>query len=126
MDLIPLIPAVAMLSLAIIVAFVGKAILDNLEKIRWIMKDRIDEDPHCTPKKQAASDLISNLKWGFVLLGLGLALLLKEYVIPDLSEGGTFGLMFLCAGCAFIVYYDIARRVRDKKKKDEEKNETKI
>jgi len=72
-------------------------------------------------KKRAASSLISNLKWGFILVGLGLALLLKEYVISDLSEAGTFGLMFLCAGFAFIVYYTIARQTRDKK---ENKNDT--
>jgi len=51
MDLIPIIPAVAMLSLAIVVALVGKAILDNLDKIRWLMKGRADEKFQYPQKK---------------------------------------------------------------------------
>jgi hypothetical protein len=123
MDLIPIIPAVAMLSLAIVVAFVGKAILDNLDKIQWLLKGRADEELQYPPKKQTTSSLISNLKWGFILVGLGLALLLKEYIILDLSEAGTFGLMFLCAGFAFIIYYTIARQTKDKKENKKDTDE---
>ncbi|MFQ5500054.1 MAG: DUF6249 domain-containing protein [Candidatus Zixiibacteriota bacterium] len=54
--------------------------------------------------------VLSNLKWGMVLIGIGLALLVRQFGWFYLSDEGTFGLIFLFAGIGFFVYYAVASR----------------
>ena len=88
--LIPIIPAFAMLSFAIIV----KAVIDNLIKLKIANKDNPRTKPDTNTRKRKVHPYV-NLKWGFLLSGIGLALLIKEFILTFLSSGGTFGLMFL-------------------------------
>ena len=118
-NMIFIIPAATILALAIVI----KAILDNLGKLKRTNNDTSDIDIEYPTKRHMGSSLVSNLKWGFILAGLGFALLLKEYTLPKLSNGGTFGLMFLCAGFSFFVYYAIAKKAMDKKEDHEPSNE---
>jgi hypothetical protein len=55
----------------------------------------------------------ASLKWGFVLVGIGCALLLKQIFPYSLSETGVVGLMSLFAGIGFFVYYFIAKSKLD-------------
>ena len=105
-----LIPAAVILALAIVI----KAILDNYGRIKSTGGDPSDWDTKHRTNRRGIFNLLSNLKWGFILAGLGFALILKEYVLPQLSNGGTFGLMFLCAGFGFFVYYSIAKNAMEK------------
>ena len=118
-NMVFLVPAAGILALAIII----KAILDNLGNIKRTTNDTSDTDREYPKIILRGSRLITNLKWGFILAGLGFALLLKEYTMPKLSDGGTFGLMFLCAGFSFFVYYAIAKKAMDKKEDHEPSNE---
>jgi hypothetical protein len=61
--------------------------------------------------READMARLSSLKWGMVLVGLGLALLIS-YLNPRLfDDGGTFGLMLLFAGIGFLIYYGVAQRI---------------
>jgi hypothetical protein len=64
---------------------------------------------------------LNNLKWGMVLLGIGVAWLMRDYGPLRLSDEGTFGLMFIFAGVGFLVYYFIAEnRLRQKQHDDQQ------
>jgi len=54
------------------------------------------------------------LKWGMVLIGLGLAILLGQVVPHHISEEVTFACMFLFAGLGMIIYYFIAKNMAEK------------
>lgn len=53
---------------------------------------------------------LNNLKWGMVLLGIGLALMLRQWAWFYVSDEAVFGLMFIFAGIGFLVYYFISQR----------------
>lgn len=112
--LVVLVPAVAMIAFAIIV----KAIVENLVKLKIANKDNPQNDPNQALKQRKPYKPLTNLKWGFVLAGLGLALILKEYILPSLSQIGLFGFMFLFAGLGFILYFILFKKDSDKKETD--------
>ena len=101
-----LLPFVLIIAMAIII----KAIIDNRRPAKWNGNENAEGDVVYSPKRQVLSGLYGNLKWGFIMAGIGLALLIREFVLPDIEDPGTFGLMFFCAGCGFIIYYFIARQ----------------
>lgn len=48
------------------------------------------------------------LKWGLVVVGLGLALVIMQFLPYDFEEPIAYGLMFLFAGGGLLLYYAIA------------------
>jgi len=55
------------------------------------------------------SPALSNLKWGLVLLGIGVASMIAFWS-PAISEEGTLGLICVFAGVAFLIYFAIANQ----------------
>ncbi len=53
----------------------------------------------------------SSLKWGMVLVGIGIALLVGQLFPHYVSSEVTFGLMFLFAGIGFLLYYPMAKKM---------------
>ncbi len=93
-------------------AFVAitKIISDARTRNKLIEKGLVDEKVKYLFTKNTAMSSFSSLKWGLVLVGLGVALM-ASYIWPDLLEdGGTFGLMFLFAGIAFLIYFGVAQK----------------
>ena len=102
-----LIPAVVFGS---IVAAI-KIILDYRTRRIIIERGQVDEGARDFFRRDAELARLSSLKWGMVLVGLGLALLIS-YLNPRLfDDGGTFGLMLLFAGIGFLIYYAVAQRI---------------
>jgi len=54
--------------------------------------------------------VLSNLKWGMVLVGIGAATLLSNLLPYRWSDEGTFGLILVFAGLGFLIYYPLAQR----------------
>lgn len=118
-SLIFIIPAATIIGAAIII----KAIFDNWHKFKNSPQMGVDGDPTNQSREHHSWAMITNLKWGFILAGLGLALIFREFLLPTLSAAGTFGFMFVFAGLGFFVYYFIARQSINKdgiNKSDEE------
>ena len=67
---------------------------------------------HLFPQKKSG-DNYSAIKWGMVLIGFGLALLIGEFFAYDISEGGVVGLTFLLAGAALLLSYKIIQKKAD-------------
>ena len=62
----------------------------------------------------------SSLKWGMVLIAVGAAILIGQFVPYSYQEEATISGMFIMAGLALIVYYFIAGKII--KKAEEEKS----
>jgi hypothetical protein len=92
-------------------AFVIKVISDNRIRRRIIESGQVDEKVKylyfSSGKKMY--DPLSNVKWGMVLIAIGLALLLGQLFPYSITEEMTIGFMFLFAGLAFLIYYFIQK-----------------
>jgi len=100
----PFIPIVMFISFAWMV----KALSDNKTKRMIIEKAGLNENIkylYYEPNKQANS----SLKWGIVLVALGVALVIYKLFFFYESEEVAFGIMFLFAGAGLILYYFLAR-----------------
>lgn len=101
-----MIPAIIFLAIIAIV----KISTDTSTRHKLIDKGMVDEKVKFLFAKQSQLQRLSSLKWGMVLVSIGLALLIS-YIWPDLfTDGGTIGLMLLFAGIAFLIYYGVAQK----------------
>jgi hypothetical protein len=93
------------------IAFVIKVISDNRIRRRIIESGQVDEKVKYLYFKSGRKlhDPLSNVKWGMVLVAIGLALLLGQLFPYDITEMMTIGFMFLFAGIAFLIYYFIQK-----------------
>jgi hypothetical protein len=92
-------------------AFVIKVISDNRIRKRLIEAGQVDEKVKYLYFRSGrwAADPLSSIKWGMVLVAVGLALLLGQMFPYDITEMMTIGFMFLFAGIALLVYYFIQK-----------------
>jgi uncharacterized membrane protein len=93
-------------------AFVIKVVSDNRIRRRLIEGGQVDEKVKYLyfKSERRMYDPLSSVKWGMVLIGIGLALLLGQLFPYDITEEMTIGLMFLFAGIAFLIYYGLQKR----------------
>ncbi len=86
---------------------------------RLIEKGMVDEKVQALLTKTHGFDNnLNNLKWGMVLMAIGLAALLSQILPYDMEDGGTIGLMFIFGGLAFLIYYPIAQRCQKRQEQD--------
>ena len=93
------------------ISFVVKVISDNRIRKRLIESGKIDEKLqflYMDGGKKESSPL-SSLKWGLVLVALGLALFVGQFLPYEMEGEGTIGTMFLFSGIAFLIYYNISK-----------------
>ena len=89
------------------IVLVIKTIADYKLKSNLIKNGLVDEKvKHLFAKSEASSSLTS-VKWGLVLIGIGIALFAEEWI--DLTDEGMFGIMFLFAGVAFLIYHFLVK-----------------
>jgi hypothetical protein len=63
---------------------------------------------------------ISNVKWAFICLGIGISLVMLD-IFPDLlSEAGAMGIMFIGAGLGFLGYFFVAQKHMKQDKRDQD------
>lgn len=93
------------------IVFVIKVISDNRIRTRLIESGKIDEKLqflYMNPGRKDSSPL-SSLKWGLVLVALGLALFVGQFLPYEMEGEGTIGTMFLFSGIAFLIYYFVSK-----------------
>jgi uncharacterized membrane protein len=91
------------------IAVIIKIIADTLTRHRLIAKGMVDEKVKHLFIKDAQLHRLSSLKWGMVLVGIGVALVISQLAEDYITDESVFGLMFIFAGVAFLIYYGIAR-----------------
>ena len=85
-----------------------KIICDYKTRNKLIDKGLVDENVKFLYRGEGQSRALSNLKWGIVLIGIGVAAMISYWFPRNFSEEGTIGLMFLFAGFGFLTYYFVS------------------
>jgi len=99
-----------------VVAFIVKIILEHQTRKKLIEKGMLDENVKYLYADRPEDRILPSLKWGMILIGVGIAFFIGQLVPPDLAEEVTIGGMFLFAGLGLILYYVIANRMVKKLK----------
>jgi drug/metabolite transporter (DMT)-like permease len=98
-----------------------KIISDNVVRKRLIDKGMVDEKIKYLYNGSPRSKALSNLKWGIVLIGIGLAAIIAQVSREDwVDRGGAIGLMFVFGGVGYLTYYFLMSREADKAKKEDD------
>jgi hypothetical protein len=98
------------ISLFLVIGYIIKVISDNRVRHRLIEKGQVDESIKNAFSENSELKNLQSLKWGMVLIGLGLALFIGQFMPHYMQEEITVGGMFLFAGIALLIYYSVARR----------------
>ncbi len=102
----PLIVGIVFFSVVTIV----KIVVDSSTRRRMLETGNLDDRTKRLMMSQAELSTLSNLKWGMILIGIGLAALLSQLMPYRFSDEGAIGLVFLFAGLGFLIYYPIAQK----------------
>ena len=91
------------------IVLVVKILSDNRVRQKAAEKGLSKEDFQNLFSKESEQFLsgLNALKWGMVLVGIGLAVVVGRFVSYDVRDEVTLGLVFVMAGMAFIIYYAI-------------------
>ena len=101
------------ISLFYVTYLIVKVITDNRVRQKLIDKGLVDEKAKYLFVKSTEMQPMASLKWGIVLIAVGIALFINS-VFPLLMEGpASFGFVSLLAGLAFVVYYFIAKQRKE-------------
>lgn len=91
-----------------LIAAVTKIISDNATK-RRLLEARVSEDVvRALFRKGYDPEMFSALKWGLVLLALGVGLMITGVLSVRLSDPLALGVMLMCAGGGLLAYYLVA------------------
>lgn len=93
-----------------------KYFLDYRTRQKLVEKGLVDEKVKFLFAEKMDAQFMSSLKWGLVLIGIGIAVFIGQSVHTDKSEEITAGAMFVLAGLALLIHYGIANRLSKKSK----------
>ncbi|MFH1687591.1 MAG: DUF6249 domain-containing protein [bacterium] len=108
--------AVAPVAVFFGIGWMIKIICDYKTRKHLIDKGLVDEKVKFLYGSGADAKALSNLKWGVVLIGIGLAAIFSYWWPDTFHEEGTIGLMFLFAGIGFLAYYFMAPKIGEHKR----------
>lgn len=106
---------IAAVALFFSIVFIVKVISDNKVRHKLIEKGMVDENlKFLYPAKKSLFHPLISVKWGFILIGIGLGFLLKQFFPETIDTNGVIGLIFIFSGIGFLSYYLIAKKELDK------------
>jgi phage shock protein PspC (stress-responsive transcriptional regulator) len=110
-ELAPVFGAAVMLyfTLAII-----KLVMEHKTRNRLIEKGLVDEKVKYLFFEKQPGEASTSLKWGIVLIGLGLAVLIGRLAPQYIRDEMTVAALFFLAGLGLVIYYFIARAMQKK------------
>jgi hypothetical protein len=112
-----MLPLIVML---VIIPIIVKQLSENKMRRQLIEKGLVDEKIKYLFLDKPKDYVSSSLKWGMVLIAVGLAVFVGQMAPPDLVQEITIGAMLIFGGLALVLYYIIAsKRI---KKSQEERN----
>jgi hypothetical protein len=85
---------------------------------KLIEKGLVDEKVKYLFSEAGPTYLLSNVKWGIVLVAVGVGLFWRQFAPYHVEDSSIFGLIFILAGIGFLVYYFIAKSHMDKRNRD--------
>jgi hypothetical protein len=112
-----LIVAIIFVSFVVVI----KILSDNRIRRAAIDKGVLGEDLKYLYGNRIESYVPSALKWGFVLIGIGLAFFIGQFVPGDDQGVITIGSMFALSGLGLVIYYLIARNMAAQEEEQQKK-----
>jgi len=94
----------------VMIFLIIKTVSENRTRRLLVERGMVDEKVKHLFARSVRDNPLNSLKWGMVLIGIGLALAVGEVFPRTFSETAVMGLMLLFAGIAFIVYYTLAKK----------------
>jgi hypothetical protein len=116
---------IPLIAFFLVVGFIVKIILDHKTRRQLIEKGMLDENVKYLYADRPENRILPSLKWGMILIGVGVAIFIGQLVPRDLAEEITVGGMFIFAGLGLLLYYLIANRMV-KKLKEGPSNQDKL
>jgi hypothetical protein len=98
------------ISLFLVIGYIIRVISDNRVRHRLIEKGQVDDSIKNVFTENAEFKSLQSMKWGMVLIALGLALIIGQFMPYGIREEISVAGMFLFAGIALLIYYSVARR----------------
>lgn len=97
---------------AIVIAILGlaKILSDNRTKTKLIEARPSEEMVRALFGMREDRGIFSALKWGLVVVGVGLGLVVVQVFPADFSDPIAYGFLFLFGGSGLLAYYLIASR----------------
>ena len=104
------------------IAYIVKMSLNYFTRKHMIEKGLVGEEAAKMFKDDSAgTNLPSSLKWGMVLLFVGVVIVILQLLPTYVSSEIYFGVMLIAAGVAMLIYYGLALMKANENKKN--KNE---
>ncbi len=94
----------------VVVPIIIKMLSDNKTRRMLIEKGLVDEKVKYLFMNKPKEYVSSSLKWGMVLIAIGLAVFVGQMAPKELMEEVTIGAMFVFGGIALVIYYAIASK----------------
>ena len=113
---------IPVLAMVLVVPVIIKLLSDNKTRRKLIEKGLVDEKVKYLFLDKPKEYVSSSLKWGMVLIAIGLAVFVGQMAPKELVEEVTIGAMFVLGGLALVIYYAIA----SKKINEQEKSRSEI
>jgi len=103
-----------------VIAYIVKMSLDYFTRKKMIEKGLVGKEALELFKTNSEIYLPSSLKWGMVLVFVGVVIVILKLLPVFVSTEVAFGAMLIAAGSAMLIYYALATM------KSKEKNRSKI
>ncbi|HEX7402146.1 MAG TPA: DUF6249 domain-containing protein [candidate division Zixibacteria bacterium] len=94
----------------LVVPVIIKMLSDNKTRRKLIEKGLVDEKVKYLFMDKPKEYVSSSLKWGMVLIAVGLAVFIGQMAPKEMMEEVTIGAMFVLGGLALVIYYAIASK----------------
>lgn len=102
-------PGLVFVSFFAFVLGVTKVLSDNWTR-RKLIEARVSDDAIRTLfRKESDPEMFAALKWGIVLVSLGLGLMVSQYLPARFEEPLAWGVVLVFGGAGLLAYYAIAR-----------------
>ena len=89
-----------------------KILSDNRVRNKLIEKGLVDENIQYLYPLKTHLQKYTSLKWGIVLIFVGLAIFISQLLAYKISDESIFGIMFLFAGLGLVLYYFLASKMQ--------------
>lgn len=102
-------PGIVLVGFFAFVLGITKILSDNWTK-RKLIEARVSDDVIRTLfRKESDPEMFAALKWGIVLVSLGLGLIVSQYLPARFEEPLAWGVVLVFGGVGLLAYYAVAR-----------------
>jgi hypothetical protein len=102
-------PAFVLVGFFVFVLAMTKVLSDNWTK-RKLLEARVSDDViRSLFRKESDPEIFAALKWGMVLVALGLGLIASQQLQTSFNEPMAWGVVLVFGGMGLLAYYAVAR-----------------